>query len=170
VSSPSLLTQRPFQVHVPDAVLADLRERVERTRWSDRVAGSGWAYGTDQDYLRELCHYWREEYDWRAAEARINSYDQILETVDGVEVQCIRVPGVGPAPFPLLLLHGWPGSVWEFMGVLGALSDPGGHGGDPADAFDLIVPSLPGFGFSGAGYPVRSPDLRKIQVIPGTDW
>jgi microsomal epoxide hydrolase len=144
-----LVNQRPFRVEVGEDVLLDLRDRLGRTRWPYQIPGVGWGYGTEQTYLRELCDYWQTSYDWRAAEKRMNTYQQFLHTVDGVDVHYLRVPGKGPDPFPLLMMHGWPGSVWEFMGVLGPLSDPGAHGGDPADAFDLIVPSLPGFGFSG---------------------
>jgi epoxide hydrolase len=134
---------------VPRAVLDDLRERLERTRWPEQIPGSGWAYGTNLDELRALCEHWRTGYDWYAAQARLNAQPQLLEAVDDVDLHFLHVPGNGPDPFPLLLLHGWPGSVWEFMELLGPLSDPAAHGGDPADAFDLVVPSLPGFGFSG---------------------
>jgi microsomal epoxide hydrolase len=140
---------RPFRVAVPDSTLEDLRERLARTRWPVQIAGTAWDYGTDIDYLRELCAYWQGGYDWRAAETRLNAYDQYIETIDGVEIHFIHVRGRGENPLPLLCLHGWPGSVWEFVGVLDQLSDPAAHGGDDADSFELIVPSLPGFGFSG---------------------
>jgi microsomal epoxide hydrolase len=144
-----LVTGRPFQIAVDDAVLEDVRERLARTRWPFQIAGTGWDYGTDVDYLKELCAYWQDGYDWRAAEARLNSYEQYVETIDGVDIHFLHVRGAGTSPFPLLCLHGWPGSVWEFVGVLDELSDPAAHGGDGADAFELVVPCLPGFGFSG---------------------
>jgi len=141
---------RRFRVAVPDAVLDDLRERLRRTRWPEPIPGAGWDYGTDVGYLRRLAEHWERDYDWRAAEARLNAHEQFIETVDGVDLHYLRIAGKGPAPFPLLLIHGWPGSVWEFIDLVGPLSDPAAHGGEPVEAFDLVVPSLPGFGFSGA--------------------
>ncbi|MEO7005552.1 MAG: epoxide hydrolase family protein [Terrimesophilobacter sp.] len=139
----------PFRIEVDQQALDDLNFRLERTRWQDPIPGSGWSYGADQDYIRELCDYWRTGYDWRDAEARINAHPQFIQQVDGVDLHYLHVHGRGPSPFPLLLLHGWPGSIWEFMEVIGPLTDPASFGGDPADAFDVVVPSLPGFGYSG---------------------
>ena len=139
---------RPFEVHVPDAVLDDLRQRIARTRWPDEVAGAGWRYGTDLAYLRELCAYWRERYDWRAHEARLNGFRQFTVPLAGIDVHFIHEEGVGPRPLPLLLSHGWPGSVWEFNQLMPRLTDPARFGGDPADAFTVVAPSLPGYGFS----------------------
>lgn len=148
------LELRPFTVDVDEAVLADLRERLDRTRWPAQVPGVGWEHGADLGVVREVCEHWRHHYDWRAAEAVLNAVPQHLVAVDGVDLHLLRVPGVGPADGPpppaLLLLHGWPGSVWEFVRLLGPLSDPAAHGGDAADAVELVVPSLPGFGFSSA--------------------
>ena len=138
----------PFRIAVPDAVLADLRERLVRTRFPDEIPGSGWGYGTNLGYMRELVAYWRDRYDWRAAEARLNRFRQFRATVGGLGIHFIHERGVGPAPLPLVITHGWPGSVAEFEKVIGPLTDPGSHGGDPADAFDLVVPSMPGYGFS----------------------
>lgn len=140
---------RPFQIAVPDAVLDDLRERLARTRWPDALPGTGWEYGADVDYVRELCDYWRTGYDWRRHEAELNRYPQFLQEVDGVDLHFYHVRGRGRAPFPLLLVHGWPGSVYEFHHLIGPLTDPAAHGGEPADAFDVVVPALPGFGFGG---------------------
>lgn len=140
---------RPFEVAVPDAVLEDLRERLARTRWPDAIPDTGWDYGADVDYVRELCEYWRDGYDWRVQERAFNRYPQFLCEVDGVDIHFYHVRGNGPAPFPLLLLHGWPGSVVEFLHLIGPLTDPAAHGGDPADSFDVVVPSLPGYGWSG---------------------
>jgi pimeloyl-ACP methyl ester carboxylesterase len=138
----------PFRIAVPDAVLTDLRERLARTRFPDEMPGSGWTHGTSLAYLRELVAYWGERYDWRAAEARLNAFPQFRARVDGLGIHFIHVRGRGPKPFPLVMTHGWPGSVAEFAKVIGPLTDPASHGGDPADAFDLVCPSMPGYGFS----------------------
>jgi pimeloyl-ACP methyl ester carboxylesterase len=139
---------RPFRVGVPDEVLTDLHERLDRVRWADQIPGSTWEYGTDSTYLRDLVTYWRHGYDWRAQEARINELDHFTVPLAGIDVHFVHAPGVGPDPMPLLLCHGWPGSFWEFHRILPLLTDPGRHGGDPADAFTVVAPSLPGYGFS----------------------
>src|SRR6059058_5983306 len=138
----------PFRIHVPDATLTDLRERLARTRFPDEIAGGGWTYGTNLAYLRDLVAYWRDRFDLRAAEARLNALPQFRADVDGLGIHFIHVRGVGPAPFPLVITHGWPGSVAEFLKIIGPLTDPARHGGDPADAFDVVAPSMPGYGFS----------------------
>jgi pimeloyl-ACP methyl ester carboxylesterase len=138
----------PYRIAVPDAVLADLRERLARTRFPDEVGGSGWTYGTSLAYLRELVAYWRDRYDWRVHEAALNRFPQFRARVGGLGIHYIHVRGVGPRPLPLVITHGWPGSIAEFVDVIGPLADPGSHGGDPADAFDVVVPSMPGYGFS----------------------
>ena len=141
---------RPFAIDVPEAVLDDLRARLAATRWPEPIPGAGWDYGVDVAYLRELCDYWREGYDWRAWEARLNAIPGFVCEVDGVDLHFWHVRGNGPAPTPLLLVHGWPGSMVEFLELIGPLTDPAAHGGDPDDAFDVVVPALPGFGFAGA--------------------
>jgi pimeloyl-ACP methyl ester carboxylesterase len=138
----------PFRIAVPDAVLDDLRARLARTRFPDEIPGSGWTYGTNLAYLRELVAYWRERYDWRAAEAALNALPQFKARVDGLGIHFVHLRGKGPRPFPLVMTHGWPGSIAEFVRVAGPLTDPAAHGGDPADAFDLVLPSMPGYGFS----------------------
>jgi pimeloyl-ACP methyl ester carboxylesterase len=138
----------PFRIAIPDAVLADLRERLRRTRWPDQIEGAGWTYGTDGAYLRELVAYWIEKFDWRAQEAALNRFPQFRAAVDGFGVHFIHARGKGPKPLPLLISHGWPGSVAEFTEIIDPLADPAAHGGDPADAFDVVAPSLPGYGFS----------------------
>ena len=143
------MTPRPYRIDVPDAVLVDLSERLARTRWPDPISGAEWDYGAKVDTIRELCEYWRAGYDWRHHEAQLNRIPGFLCEVDGVDLHFWHVRGTGPNPMPLLLVHGWPGSIYEFSQVLGPLSDPGAHGGDPRDAFDLVVPALPGFGFGG---------------------
>jgi microsomal epoxide hydrolase len=140
---------RPFRVEVPDAVLADLRTRLERARWVDDLPDRDWEYGVDVNYLQELCAYWQTTFDWRAAEARLNRFAQYVVELDGLPLHFLHVRSPEPDALPLILTHGWPGSVAEFLDVLGPLSDPAAHGRDRADAFHVVVPSLPGFGFSG---------------------
>jgi microsomal epoxide hydrolase len=139
----------PFRVAIPDADLADLRERLTRTRWPDALPGVGWDYGVPTAYLRDLAEYWRTRYDWRAQERRLNEFPQFLTTIGGARVHFLHVRSPEPDALPLVITHGWPGSIAEFLRIIGPLSDPRAHGGDPADAFHLVVPSIPGFGFSG---------------------
>ncbi len=140
---------RPYRIDVPAPVLDDLKRRLGQTRWPNQLADAGWDYGANLPYIRELCDYWRTGYDWRAHEAAINSYPQFLCEVDGVDLHFIHLRGKGPNPFPLLLIHGWPGSIVEFLELIGPLTDPAAHGGDPANSFDVVIPALPGFGFGG---------------------
>jgi microsomal epoxide hydrolase len=140
---------RPFQITIPDADIADLKQRLANTRWPAEPVGSGWDRGVPLDYLKDLAEYWRVLYDWRAAEARLNRYPQFLAEIDGALVHFMHVRSPEAGATPLLLTHGWPGSIAEFQNVIGPLTDPRGHGGDPADAFDLVIPTIPGFGFSG---------------------
>ncbi|MBV1948407.1 epoxide hydrolase family protein [Streptomyces sp. BV129] len=140
---------RPFRIAVPDSELADLRDRLDRTRWPDELPGAGWDHGVPRDYLRELAHYWRHEYDWRAVEARLNEWPQFMTTIDGANVHFAHIRSPEPDATPLIITHGWPGSFAEFERIAGPLTDPRAHGGDPADAFHLVLPSIPGFGFSG---------------------
>jgi pimeloyl-ACP methyl ester carboxylesterase len=141
---------RPFQVAVGDDVLEDLADRLRRVRWPDENPGSAgtWEYGTDLGYLQELVAYWRDGFDWRAQEKAINEFPQFMATVDDIDVHFLHAEGRGPAPLPLLLCHGWPGSFWEFSRIIPMLTDPARFGGDPSDAFTVVAPSLPGYGFS----------------------
>jgi len=139
-----------FRVDVPDSVLADLRERLARTRFPDQAPGAPWAYGADLGYVKDLCEYWRERYDWRKHEAALNGFRQFTARVAGIDLHFIHEEGRGPKPLPLLLSHGWPGSIWEFHKIIPMLTDPARFGGDPADAFTVVAPSLPGYGFSFA--------------------
>jgi len=138
----------PFRVAVPDEDLADLRRRLEATRFPDQIPGTGWELGTELAYAKELVAYWRDEFDWRAAEARLNAFEQFRTTIDGQRIHFIHARSPHPGAHPLLISHGWPGSVAEFLKVIGPLVDPESHGGSAADAFHVVVPSLPGFGFS----------------------
>ncbi|HEY3060651.1 MAG TPA: epoxide hydrolase [Chloroflexota bacterium] len=138
-----------FTLNVPDAVLEDLQERLARTRWPDTAPhGGAWEFGTNLEYLQQLVHYWQEGFDWRAQEARLNVFPQYTVGLGGIDLHFLHVPGKGPSPMPLLLSHGWPGSVWEFHKVIPLLTDPASHGGDPADAFTVVAPSLPGYTLS----------------------
>ena len=134
----------PFRIAIADDDLADLRWRLGRTRWPDQLDGVGWEYGTDPGYLRELVDYWATGFDWRREERRLNSYPQFRAVVDGLRVHFVHQRGRGPAPLPVLLLHGWPGSFVQMLDLLPLLTDP------PEDAFDVVAGSLPGFGFSDA--------------------
>ncbi len=138
----------PFSLSVPDAAIEDLRERLGRTRFPDQAPGDPWAYGTDVDYLRGLADYWRTGFDWRAQEAQLNAFPQFKVPLHDIDLHYLHVPGKGPNPCPLLLMHGWPGSVFEFMDLIPRLTDPASFGGDPADAFTVVAPSLPGYGLS----------------------
>jgi microsomal epoxide hydrolase len=154
---------QPFKIRVPDDVLDDLRARLARVRWPDEVPDGGWRYGTDLTYMKELCAYWLDKYDWRAHEAKLNALPQFTTPVGGVDVHFVQVRGVGPKAFPLLLSHGWPGSVWEFHRLIPLLTDPGAHGADPADAFTVIAPSLPGYAFS------FKPNQRRFGIAEIAD-
>jgi len=138
----------PFKIEVSDSDLDDLRARLERTRWPDELPGTGWDYGSNLDYIKELVDYWRTKFDWRAQEQLINSFSHFKTDVDGLGIHFIHEKGKGPNPMPLIVTHGWPGTFFEMHKIISLLSDPASHGGDPADAFDIVVPSMPGYGFS----------------------
>ena len=140
---------RPFMIDVPQAVLDDLRHRLAATRWPEPIPGAGWDYGTNIAFIRDLCDYWRDGYDWRDHERKLNRYPGFMAEVDGVDIHFWHVKGRGRHPFPLMLIHGWPGSIFEFYPLLDRLTDPASHGGTADDAFDVVVPALPGFGWSG---------------------
>ncbi|MGO4614907.1 epoxide hydrolase family protein [Nocardia sp. 2YAB30] len=139
----------PFRINVPQVQLDDLHRRLEETRWPDGVTGVGWAQGIPLDYTQELVRYWRTTYDWRAQEARLNAFPQFRTEIDGHDVHFIHVRSAVPGAMPLILTHGWPGSIVEFLDVIGPLTDPVAHGGRAEDAFDVVVPTIPGFGLSG---------------------
>ena len=143
-----MIQPKPFSLEIPADAIADLRERLARTRFPDQAPDAPWAYGTDVGWMRALVDDWRDRFDWRAQEARLNSFPQFKVALDEIELHFLHVPGKGPNPFPLLLSHGWPGSVFEFLDIIPRLTDPARFGGDPADAFTVIAPSLPGYGLS----------------------
>jgi pimeloyl-ACP methyl ester carboxylesterase len=139
---------RPFLIDIPQADLDDLTDRLRRTRWSDELAGVGWERGVPTSYLRGLVAYWANGYDWRKQEAELNSHPQFTIEIDGQRIHFLHVRSAEPGATPLLILHGWPGSVVEFLDVIGPLTDPVAHGGEAADAFDVVIPSLPGHAYS----------------------
>lgn len=140
----------PFTINIPDERLEDLRSRLRAARWPKPVDGEAWSDGTDLQFLQRLTEYWLNGFDWRAQEKRLNGLPQFTVTVDAQEIHFVHLRGSGPAPLPLILTHGWPGSFAEMGQVIPLLADPQAHGGDPADAFHVVVPSLPGYGFSPA--------------------
>jgi pimeloyl-ACP methyl ester carboxylesterase len=152
---------RPFRIEIPQAELDDLRDRLLRTRWPDELPGVGWTRGVPLGYLKDLAGYWRDGYDWRKQEASLNELPQFTTTIDGANVHFFHVRSPEPGALPLILTHGWPGSVVEFLNVIGPLTDPRAHGGDPADAFHLVIPSMPGYGLSG---PTREPGWTTSRV------
>ena len=138
----------PFRIEVPQGTLGDLRARLAGTRWPEAETVDDWSQGVPLSYLRELCRHWAEDYDWRATERRLNLLPQFRTEVDGLGIHLLHLRSPHPDAFPVVLTHGWPGSVVEFLKVIGPLTDPTAHGGDAADAFHLVIPSLPGYGFS----------------------
>lgn len=144
------MTIESFRIHVPDEVLDDLKDRLNNIRWPDQPAGSGWERGTEIDYLQSLVSYWRNHYDWRKQEDRLNRFAQFRCNIDGIDVHFVHERGKGPNPVPIILTHGWPDSFLRYQKIIPLLTDPARHGGKPEDSFDVVVPSLPGFGFSGS--------------------
>jgi microsomal epoxide hydrolase len=174
----------PFQIAIPDEAIADLNRRLENTRIPDQIDDTSWEYGTDVSYLEELIQYWRDDFDWREQETMLNQFDQYTTDVDGLEMHFIHQRSENPDAIPLMIVHGWPGSVSEFTKIIGPLTDPVAHGGELSDSFHVIAPSLPGFGFSGIpSEPGYSPEkiahvlaalMEKIgyqqYAIAGGDW
>jgi len=148
----------PFVMAVPETLLNDLQQRLALTRWPDEIPGAGWRYGANLAYVKELVHYWQHQYNWRAQECLLNGFPQYRVQLEDITLHYIYQPGVGPAPMPLLLSHGWPGSIYEFVHVIGPLTDPARYGGDPRDAFTVVAPSLPGYGFS------HVPNQRRLSI------
>jgi microsomal epoxide hydrolase len=174
----------PFTINVPDTVLRDLKDRLARTRFPDQLQNVGWDYGTDIAYLKPLVEYWRDKFDWRVQERRLNQFDQFTTTIDGLKIHFIHQKSRVPNAMPLVLTHGWPGSIYEFNKVIGPLTDPVKYGGRAEDAFTVVAISLPGFGFSerphDRGYsPEKMADIiAKLMArlgyakygVQGGDW
>ena len=175
---------RPFTIAIDDEVLRDLSDRLARTRLPDQIPGTAWEYGTNRAYLEELLAYWQDGFDWRAQERMLNELDHFKTVIDGVDVHFIHQRSPEENATPLLVTHGWPGSFVEFTKIIGPLTDPAAYGGDPEDAFHLVIPSLPGYGFSGKpterGYnPERMADVLAALMerlgyerygAQGGDW
>lgn len=173
-----------FTINISDAALADLQNRLANTRLPDQLDNTSWEYGTDSRYLRELLTYWQEDFDWRAQEAQLNQFDHYKTSVDDLPIHFIHQRSSNPDAIPLLLVHGWPGSISEFTKIIGPLTEPSAHGGNDSDSFHVIAPSLPGFGFSGipaeAGYSPERIALMLAQLmnqlgyqqyaLAGGDW
>lgn len=140
---------RPYRITVPEDALTDLTRRLANARWPERETSDGWSQGIPLGYLRELCDYWRHHHDWRRCEAAPNSLPQFVTELDGLDIHFLHIPSPHRSALPLILTHGWPGSIIEFTKVIGPLTDPTSHGGEANDAFHLVVPTLPGYGFSG---------------------
>lgn len=153
----------PFRVDVPDKTLDRIRTRVAEYPWHEMPDDGGWAYGTNLDYMKEICAYWLDEFDWRTHEAAINRFSHYIAPVDGIDLHFIHEKGSGPAPMPLIISHGWPGTIVEFLDIIEPLAHPERFGGSAADAFEVIAPSLPGFGFSGR--PPRPIGPRKMAGL-----
>src|SRR5579872_553563 len=155
---------RPFRVEIPDSTVRRILDRVRDTRFPARLDASDWRYGVDWDYMRALAAYWTSAYDWRKAEAILNRYPQFVAPVADYDIHFYHVRGRGPRPVPLILTHGWPGSVFEFLDAIEPLTDPERYGGSPEDAFDVVIPSLPGFGFSSKpkGKPVGPVSIARM--------
>jgi epoxide hydrolase len=151
----------PFHIDIPQTDLDDLHRRLAATRWPSEIPGAGWDRGVPLDYLKELAEYWRTSYDWRAAEAALNRFPQFITEIDNTNVHFMHIRSPEPDAVPMIITHGWPGSVAEFLSIIGPLTDPRAHGGDPADAFHLVIPSLPGFGFSG---PTKEPGWDLVRI------
>ena len=151
----------PFRIEVPQTELDDLQDRLARTRWPDELPADAWSYGVPLAYVEELVAYWRSGFDWRAWEARLNDHPQFTTTIDGQSIHFLHVRSPEPNALPLIATHGWPGSIIEYLDVVGPLTDPKAHGGESADAFDLVIPSLPGYGFSG---PTREPGWSNYRI------
>src|ERR1017187_9170267 len=154
---------RPFRIAVPQRKIDRILARVREAQWPDRLDGSQWQYGVNWDYMKELAAFWTTRFDWRKAEAKLNSHPQFIASVDGFDIHYYHVRGKGPRPFPIVLTHGWPGSVVEFQEAIGPLTDPAAFGGSADDAFDVVIPSLPGFGFSSKPpKPVGPPTIARL--------
>ncbi len=160
------MSVQPFTIAVPQATLDDLHERLARTRWPDEAEQTGWSYGTNLGYLKELVDYWQHSYDWRAQEAKLNQFAQFRAEVEGQRIHFLHARGKGPHPPPLLLLHGWPDSFYRYHKIIPLLTDPASYGGNPENSFDVIVPSLPGFGFSDRPhFPGGMKSLRSAELL-----
>ena len=160
---------RPFRINVSEEDLEDLRKRLARTRWPDELPDVGWRYGVPVGYIKGLAEYWRTSYDWRKYEAELNAFPQFTTQIAGANVHFMHVRSTEPDALSLIVTHGWPGSIVEFVDVIGPLTDPRAHGADPADAFHLVIPSIPGYGLSGPTRDVGWTTARGGQGLGSVD-
>jgi hypothetical protein len=155
---------QPYEIHIEERLLADLKQRLQLVRWPRSLDAGSWDEGSSLAFMARLVGYWQSQFDWRAQEARLNLLPQFLATVDGLAIHFVHQRGTGPAPLPLVVTHGWPGSFIEMERIVPLLADPGAHGGDPNDAFHVVVPSLPGYGFS------QAPDRPGVSSSRIAEW
>ena len=156
-----------FTVEFPADAIDDLRRRLAATRWPPEVAESDWSYGTDLAYLQELCDYWQNQFDFQAQADYLNQMPQFTTQVDGFDLHYVHKEGKGPNPLPLVFSHGWPGTFYEVHKILDLLTDPGAHGGDPADAFTVVAPSIPGYGYSQIPTVAGFGQARTAELFDG---
>ncbi len=158
-----------FRIQVADSVLIDLRERLARTRWPDQIDGAGWDYGTELSYIRELCAYWQSSFDWRKQEALLNGFPQFTADINGLRMHFLHIRSPHANALPLIITHGWPGSIFEFYKIIGPLTEPEKYGGRAEDAFHVVAPSMPGYGFSSAprelGFHIRRVAETNIALM-----
>jgi len=161
------MSVQSFTITIAQRILDDLRERLARTRWPDEVEGAGWDYGTNLAYLKTLVDYWQRHFDWRAQEAMLNHFAQFRVEIDGFGVHFIHERGKGSNPLPIVITHGWPDSFYRMHKIIPLLTDPARHGGDPSDSFDVIAPSLPGYGFSDRPHQRGMTPKRTAELWAG---
>ena len=166
---PASALVRPFTVSISDAEIDDVKQRLARTRWPDPETVGDWSQGVRVENARSLAGYWERGYDWRRLESGLNRFPQFLTEIDGLDIHFIHVRSKNRGAMPLILTHGWPGSIVEFLQLIGPLTDPVSFGGDAADSFDVVVPSLPGFGFSGKPTQDRVDGSAHRQRVGGAD-
>ncbi len=164
-STPATFSPEPFRIDVSGGVIVDLQDRLHRTRWPDQMPGTEWQYGTELEALRTLCTYWADSYDWRTAEAALNEWPQFTVMIDGQNIHYAHIRSPHADAMPLVLTHGWPGSIAEFLKIVGPLTNPTEHGGQASDAFHVVIPSIPGYGFSG---PTTEPGWDVARVARST--
>ena len=157
---------QPFTIVIEQAALDDLQQRLAQTRWPDEISGSAWSHGSNLTYMHNLVSYWQTNFDWRKQERALNALPHFRVTIDGTGIHFLHIRGKGPRPTPLILTNGWPSSFVELLNIIPKLTDPARYGGDPADAFDVVVPSLPGWGFLRSTDRVgndKYPDRRSME-------
>jgi pimeloyl-ACP methyl ester carboxylesterase len=159
-----LMQVEPYRIEIPHTAIEDLQNRLRRTRWADDFGNADWRYGVEQSWLKEMVSYWADRFDWRAQEAAMNAWPHFTVEIDGIKIHFLHALGKGPNPKPLLLTHGWPWTFWDFQALIGPLTDPAAHGGEAEDSFDVVIPCLPGFGFS-TPFDTPGVDIPRIAEL-----